>query len=229
MLKSIELLLTNVLYSLLSNNKLNDKKNTIVVQAANIKQASLKSTFRDAGCLEMFTLWLVYLIFNHKCLLKYFQKSKFLIHFMELKIKKNHQLISSAINKFAKTKTRKVKYCNNQKIQNSKCNIVMHIFTVKESNAVRQSRLMHYIEFQMPTSMTVKVPRRLRPLAVVGVMNCGRGKGWLDRFCWFCFIVGFLRLVRSVRNTCMCGKVFAPYVPRWSPIRVLVAAAVAYS
>ncbi|KAE9523381.1 hypothetical protein AGLY_016329 [Aphis glycines] len=68
--------------------------------------------------------------------------------------------------------------------------------------------------------------RRLRPLAVVGVMNCGRGKGWLDRFC---FIVGFLRLVRSVRNTCMCGKVFAHYVPRWSPIRVLVAAAVAYS
>ncbi|KAF0749830.1 Uncharacterized protein FWK35_00024562 [Aphis craccivora] len=36
-------------------------------------------------------------------------------------------------------------------------------------------------------------------------------------------------LVRSVRNTCMCGKVFAHYVPRWSPIRVLVAAAVAYS
>lgn len=34
---------------------------TIVVQAANIKQASLKSTFRDAGCLEMFTLWLVYI------------------------------------------------------------------------------------------------------------------------------------------------------------------------
>ncbi|KAF0761721.1 zinc finger protein 22-like, partial [Aphis craccivora] len=34
-------------------------QDTIVVQAANIKQASLKSTFRDVGCLEMFTLWLV--------------------------------------------------------------------------------------------------------------------------------------------------------------------------
>ncbi|KAE9532963.1 hypothetical protein AGLY_009391 [Aphis glycines] len=54
--------------------------------------------------------------------------------------------------------------------------------------------------------MKVRFARRLTPLAVVGVMNCGRDKGWLDRFCWFCFIVGFLRLVRSVRNTCMCGK-----------------------
>jgi len=35
------------------------------------------------------------------------------------------------------------------------------------------------------------------------------------------------RLVWSVRNTCMCGKVFAHYKPGWSPIRKQVAAPVA--
>ncbi|KAF0760315.1 Uncharacterized protein FWK35_00025543, partial [Aphis craccivora] len=33
------------------------------------------------------------------------------------------------------------------------------------------------------------IARRLRPLAVVGIMNCGRGKGWLERLV-FVFTVG---------------------------------------
>jgi len=40
--------------------------------------------------------------------------------------------------------------------------------------------------------------------------------------------VGLERLVRLVRNTFMCGKVFAHYEPRWSPIRELAAAVVVY-
>uniref|UniRef100_A0A2S2PEI8 Uncharacterized protein n=1 Tax=Schizaphis graminum TaxID=13262 RepID=A0A2S2PEI8_SCHGA len=45
--------------------------------------------------------------------------------------------------------------------------------------------------------------RRLRPLAVVGVMNCGRGKGWLDRLCygWYGRLGTRVCVARFLRTT----------------------------